>query len=564
MNFGRYAGSGALTLALCWTLTSPALGEDHAHADLMFIGGKVITVDKTDRVVSGVAVMDNRIVAVGDVAEWRGPNTRVIDLKGRALLPGFIDAHSHVAGMANVEANYINVQVPPLKDGKAIIAKLKLAQAGKPKGAWLIGQGTYNQVMPTRAELDAAFPDTPVDLQWSVHDHLINHAAAVALGMGKDFPDPPKGAPGRYERTPDGEVIISRDAPINVPAPTLTYSQMKEGVRNILNDFYLKKGVTTVSDMSDGDTYRAYGELLAEGRLPTRVRINYIVRKADQLDSLIRTGIYTGFGNDRIRVGAIKFFEDGVWGTTAAVNHPFWEGSGTTWVEDNHGGVSFDQSTLNALVLKSRQAGWQVQVHANGDRAQDMVLTAYEAAAAAVPSKDARFRIEHFGHFLVQDPERTQERLARMKRLGVIPSPQPAFLWRLTDTNIKEPNVKFFAFRDLIDKGFHPSGGVDTVGTQNFATYPMFSIQRAVHRDSKYGSIVQPEEAISVMEGIKMFTIWSAEANFLEDKLGSIEVGKMADFVVLGADPLKTPSKRLADIPVDMTVLDGKVVYERR
>lgn len=543
----------------------------HGYADLVFTNGRVITVDARDTIAKSVAVVGNRIVAVGEVADWTGPDTRVVDLKGRALLPGFIDAHSHVEGMANTEAHFINIQAPPLEDGNAIIAKLKAAQAQKPAGAWLIGQGTYNQVMPTRAQLDAAFPDNPVRLDWSAHDKLINHKAAMVMGMTKDFPDPGPGVSGRYERLANGEVMIVRDAPAPWPKEEFTYAQMKEGVRTILEDFYLKKGVTTVSDMSSPATYHAYQELRAQGRLPTRVRINYIVSTHGlpgltaplSVEDLNRTGLYTGIGDDWIRVGAIKIILDGVWGTTAAVYKPFWKGSGTTWIPDNRGGTSWTREELDKAVLEAHRAGWQVQIHANGDRAQDMVLSAYEAAQKAFPREDARDRIEHIGHFLVQDPQRTEERLRRMANDHVIPSPQVAFLWRLTDVNIKEPDMKFFALHTLISRGFHPAGGVDTVGTQNFATCPLFSIQRAVRRDTKYGAIVQPEEAISVMDGIRMFTIWSAYANFLEKSLGSVEVGKLADFVVLGADPLTAPKDKIADIPVDMTVLDGRIAYQR-
>lgn len=534
------------------------------YADLVFIDGKVITVDARDTIASGVAVRGNRIIAVGDVEAYRGPETQVIDLNGRALLPGFIDAHSHVEGMADVESHLINIQAPPLQDGAAIIAKLKEAQAKLPPGAWLIGQGTYNQVMPSRAEIDAAFPDNPVRLIWSAHDSLINHKAAQVMGMTKDFPDPPPGFSGRYERLANGEVAIVRDAPAPWPkTAAFTYPELKEGVRWILDDFYLKRGVTTVSDMSSPQTYRAYQDLRAEGRLPTRVRINYVLRDLKFFDTLKATGIHTGLGDDFVRVGAIKILEDGVWGTTAATYHEHWDGSGTTYTPNNTGGTAFNQDELTQTIVAAHTTGWQVQVHANGDRAQDIVLNAIEAAKAADPRPDARFRIEHFGHFLVQDPERTEERLARMERAGVLASPQIAFLWRLTDENIKEPGVTFFALKTLIDRGFHPAGGVDTIGTQNFATYPMFSIARAVNRDTKYGQTVQPEEAISVMDGIRMFTIWSAEANFMEKELGTIEVGKLADFVVLAQDPLTAPKAKLADIPVDMTVLDGKVVYAR-
>ena len=545
------------------SLAAQSPGEP-LYADVIFTGGKVVTVDSEERIVDSVAIRKNRIVAVGETGPWKGPATKIVDLQGRTMLPGFIDAHSHVAGMANVEAHYVNVQVPPLADTKAIIAKLREAAAKKPAGAWIIGQGTYNQVFPTREELDAAFPDNPVRLDWSAHDRLINHRAAVVLGMGRDFPDPPKGSTGRYERTADGEVAIVRDAPAPWPKDEFTYPEMKEAVRGVLNDFYLEKGVTTVSDLSPGETYRAYAELLDEGRLPTRIRMNYIARDAASARKLLDTGLFTGFGNDWMRVGGLKLFIDGVWGTTAATYKPAWKGSGTTWVPENYGGTSMDQAALDAIILSAREHGWQVLTHANGDRAQDMVISAFEKANKIAANPDSRDRIEHFAHFLTQDPERTEARLQRMAENRIIPSPQVAFLWRLTDTNVKEPAVKFFPLRDLIDRGMHPPGGVDTIGTQNFATSPLFSIERAVRRDTKFGTIVQPKQAITVMEGIKMFTIWAAEANYLEKSLGSIEVGKLADFVVLEKDPLAAAPAEIDEIPVAMTIIDGKIVYERK
>jgi len=568
----QFRGSVAILGLIVLRAALPAYASEHGFADLVLKNGKVITVDQQERIADAVAVQGNRIVAVGDVASWEGPQTRVVDLQGRALLPGFVDAHSHVEGMANTEAHFVNIQVPPLKDAKAIIEVLKRAQAARPPGAWIIGQGTYNQVMPTRAQLDAAFPDNPVRLDWSAHDKLINHRAALVMGMTKDFPDPGPGVSGRYERLASGEVIIVRDAPAPWPKDQeFTYPQLKEAVRGILEKFYLERGVTTVSDMSSPQTYRAYQELKTEGRLPTRVRINYIVSSGAQTlpvsgrltaKDLAQTGLFTGMGDDWIRLGAIKIILDGVWGTTAAVYKPFWNGSGTTWMPNNYGGTAWTQEQLNDAVLEAHKAGWQVQIHANGDRAQDMVLDAYEAAQRAFPRADARDRIEHYGHFIQKD-ERTPQRLERMAKDHVIPSPQPAFLWRLTNVNIKEPDVTFFGIKTLISHGFHPAGGVDTLGTQNFATFPLFSIERAVRRDTKYGAIVQPEEGISLMDGIRMFTIWSAYANFLEKDLGTVEVGKLADFVVLHSDPLTSPIERLSEIPVDLTILDGKVAYRR-
>ncbi len=150
-----------------------------------------------------------------------------------------------------------------------------------------------------------------------------------------------------------------------------------------------------------------------------------------------------------------------------------------------------------------------------------------------------------------------------MKRDNVIPSPQVAFLWRLTDENLKEPDVKFFPMATLIKMGFHPPGGSDTLGTQNFATNPLFSISVAVNRNTKYGSPANPEEAISRMDAIRMFTIWAAYGGFQEKTRGSIETGKLADLVVLSGDPLTVPAEHILDLNVDYTILDGKITYQR-
>ncbi len=542
------------------------------YADLVLRGGKVITVDAQDRVAEAVAVTGNRIAAIGtnqEIARLIGPQTKVIDLNGRALLPGFIDAHSHVEGLAESEHAMVPIQAPPLKDAAAIIAKLKERAAQVPPGTWIVGQGTYNQVMPTREELDRNFPDHPVVLRWSAHDWLINHRADEKADLNRATPDP-KGA-GRIERAPNGEPMILRDAGIELHLPRPTYQQMREWLPVTLTDFYLTRGVTTVYDMSSpAMAYRIYREERDRDELPVRVVLSYIVGVPDitgthdDLEAaMLNSGLRTGFGDDWLRLGAIKIILDGVWGTTAAVYKPAWKGSGTTWVANNFGGVSISQEVLNRQVLEAHKAGWQVWVHANGDRAQDMVLTAIEAAQKAFPREDARHRIEHFGHFLTQDPQRTEERLARMKRDNVIPSPQVAFLWRLTGENLKEPDVKFFAMETLIKLGFHPPGGSDTLGTQNFATNPLFSISAAVDRKTKYGQLVDPDEAISRMDAIRMFTIWAAYAGFQEKTRGSIEMGKLADLAVLSGDPMTAPAEHILDLNVDYTILDGKIAYQR-
>jgi predicted amidohydrolase YtcJ len=572
-------------LALVFAAFLPA--QQLQYADLILRGGKVITVDAQDHIAEAVAVVRNRIMAIGtnqEISRLAGPQTKIIELNGRTLLPGFIDAHSHVQGLAESEHAMVPIQAPPLKDAAAIIARLNERAAQVPAGTWIVGQGTYNQVMPTREELDKNFPDHPVVLRWSAHDWLLNHKADEVAGLSAATPDP--GGRGRIERTANGEPMILRDAGIELPLPRPTYAQMQEWIPESLRDFYLKRGVTTVYDMSDPQVaYRIYREERDKGELPVRMVLSYVIGPTDLLgpkkggealpstlggggvgveDALLRTGLRTGFGDDWLRLGAIKIILDGVWGTTAAVYKPVWEGSGTTWIPNNYGGVNRTQEVLNKQILEAHKAGWQVWVHANGDRAQDMVLTAIEAAQKAFPREDPRHRIEHFGHFLVQDPQRTEERLARMKRDNVIPSPQVSFLWRLTDVNLKEPDVKFFPIATLIRMGFHPPNGSDTLGTQNFATNPMFAMSVAINRKTKYGGLVNPEEAISRMDFIRMATTWAAYSGFQEKSRGSIETGKLADLVVLSGDPLTVPAEHILDLTVGYTILDGKVAYERQ
>ncbi len=548
-----------LTLLVWSSSLSSASAQD--LADLVLRSGKLITVDAENRLATAVALIGDRIVAVGDdeaIAAFIGPETEVLDLAGRAVVPGFIDAHSHVEGLAESENARVPIHIPhSVATPEEIVERLRQRARTLPPGSWIVGQGTYNQVMPTREALDDALPDHPVVLRWSGHDLLINHKA-VEVAKLERIPDPT--GIGRIERTADGEPAILRDAHVELPLPTPTLEDKKRWIPETLREFYLERGVTTVYDMSSPETFALYQDLKDRGTLPVRLSLTY---QARDLESLIAVGLRTGFGDDWLRVGGIKFYMDGVWGTTAATYRPAWKGSGTTWIPNNTGGIRVDQETFNREVLRAHEAGFQIWTHANGDRGADIVLNAYEAAQRALPRPDARHRIEHFGNFLVQDAERTAERLARLKRGGVIAAPQIAFLWRLTDLGVEEPGVKFVPMASLVKEGFKPPGSSDTLGTQNFATNPWFSISVAVNRRTKHGTFAYPEEALTVMDAIRSHTIWAAYSGFEENVKGSIEVGKLADLVVLSADPLTVEPAALMDIVSEIVVLDGRIAHRR-
>jgi len=532
-------------------------------ADLVVRGGKVITVDPSDRIAQAVAVEGNRITAVGteeEIARFIGPTTRVIDLAGRVLLPGFIDAHSHVEGLAESEHARLPIHIPhSLKTTADILTRLRERASEIPAGTWIVGQGTYNQPMPTREELDRAVPDHPVVLRWSAHDLLLNHKAVEVAGL-TDAPDPTNGI-GRIERTPTGEPAILRDTGIELPVPHSTFDEMRQWIPKTLRDFYLSEGVTSVYDMSSPDVaYRIYQDLKEKGELPVRLLMSY---GYTDVEPLLRVGIRTGFGDDWLRVGAIKFHQDGVWGTTAATYHPAWKGSGTTWVPENYGGVRFEQEEFDRRVTEAHRGGWQVWVHANGDRAQDMTIAAYEAAQKAYPRPGARHRIEHFAHFL---------------DAGSRPDCGTAFAHEDGRSHSLAPGRVPLAShgrrggraeREVLPHEDSPRRGVSS---RRRLGHPWHSELRdrpdVLDRgrrepQDEIRDPVQIDEATSVMDAIKMFTIWAAYGGFEEKVKGSIEPGKLADLVVLSGDPLTVRPERLTDLHADLVILDGKIAYAR-
>jgi predicted amidohydrolase YtcJ len=542
-----------LYFAVSWLQPEPP-----EAADLVLRGGKVITVDARDTIAAAVAVKGNRIVALGsdqEIARWIGPRTEVVELSGRALLPGFIDAHTHVDGTAENEHFRVQIQAPPLSGPEEILAKLEARAKELPKGSWIVGQGTYAQPMPKRADLDRALPHHPVLLRWSAHDFLINKKAAEASGITRDTPNPEGGT---IDHGADGEPEILRETATRlakVPAPT--YPEMKEAIRRSLSDLFLAQGVTTVYEMPHAvEPVRIYQELRDSGELPVRLSISYFIGPgyAFELEDLLATGLRTGFGDEWLRVGAVKVILDGA-GVSAATYDPH---PGTT---NNRGTLSRSPEVLAKQVLAAHEAGWQIWIHAIGDRAQDIALDAFEAAQAKLPRADARHRIEHFGNAVVA--KGAEERYDRMARAKIIPVPEASFLWASTGARRPRAGVTSYAIRTLIDRGFHPPGNSDTLGTMTRAINPWFPITRAILRTSRDGTEVDPQEAITVMDGIRMHTLWAAESGFEEDVKGSIEVGKLADLVVVSLDPLSVSPDRLLDLRAEITVVDGKIAFRR-
>ncbi len=548
----------AASKILCVYALSWLQPEPPGEADLVLRGGKIITVDARDTIASAVAVRGNRIAAVGtdeEILRWIGPRTEVVELSGRTLLPGFIDAHTHVDGTAENEHFRVQIQAPPLSGPQEILLKLEARAKELEKGSWIVGQGTYAQPMPARADLDRALPDHPVLLRWSAHDFLINRKAAEVSGITRDTPNPEGGT---IDHGASGEPEILRETATRLAkVPSPTYAEMREAIRQSLHDLFLAQGVTTVYEMPHAaGPVRIYQELRDSGELPVRLSISYFLGPgyAFDLEDLLKTGLRTGFGDEWLKVGAAKIILDGA-GVSAATYDPH---PGTT---ENRGTLSRSPELLAKQVLAAHEAGWQIWIHAIGDRAQDIALDAFEAAQEKLPRADARHRIEHFGNAVVLN--RAEERYDRMTRGKIIAVPEASFLWASTGARRPRPGITSYAIKTLIEKGFHPPGNSDTLGTMTRAINPWFPISRAVLRTARDGTEVDPQEAITVMDGIRMHTLWAAESGFEETMKGSIEVGKLADIVVVSEDPLSVPPDRLLDLRCEMTVVDGKIAFRR-
>ena len=540
--------------------------RDGERADIVFLNGKVVTVDASDRIAEAVAVRDGKIVRVGSnskVKELVREGTKVIDLTGKTLLPGFIDSHTHLVDAALSLRYLVDGRTPPNKSISDILEKIKERSKETSKGEWIIVQGSMfwdrklaEKRYPNKEELDEAAPDHPVVVWASAHVSIVNSKALKVAGITKDTPDPPG---GKIEKDETGEPTgVLRECFALLPLPSYAHEQIKETVKMGAQKWWVQQGITTVHCFCGSYAMRIYQELLEEDELP--LRIHLVVYTEDPrigLESLINLGICAVFGNEKLKLGGLKIFVDGAFmGLSAATYEPY------VGMPNYCGLLQLTPKELTEIAIKANREGIRLCIHAIGDKAQDMALDAIEEALRAVPKRDHRHRIEHLGNVLT-----SKERIKRAKRLGVIPVPTVEWIHAYGDFIEEflgpERAKQSFPIKTLFDEGLRPPGCSDTLGTEPLSINPFFSIWCAVTRKTFAGNKLIPEEGISVMDGIRMYTINGAYAGFEENVKGSIEPGKLADMIVISDDILTVPADKIKDIRVDMTMIDGKIIYQK-
>lgn len=553
----------AATLVLIVSGVIPAVtpAQSKPAADLIIANAKVWTGDRSLPAAQAVAVLGERIVAVGsnaDIQAWQGPKTHTIDATGKLLLPGFNDVHVHfVSGGSQLDNVQLNDAASPQEFARRVAERAKSI----PKGEWILG-GDWDETkwnpaqLPTKELIDPVTSDSPLFVsRYDGHMALANSVALRMAGVTAKTPDPPGGAIVRdAQGNPTGALKDAAMDYVNKVIPPLSHDQRLHAVKRALAHA-ASLGVTSVQDMNpEYADIAIYAELLEKGELNTRI---YAAPLITQVEDQVKIGIRHAFGGPFLRIGAIKAYADGSLGSaTAYFFQPFDD------QPNNHGLLSDEMQPLSLMrdrMMKADAAGLQICTHAIGDQGISIILDLYSEITKAHGEADRRLRIEHAQHMAAKDFD-------RFAQLHVIASVQPYHA--IDDGRWAEKRIghdrasRTYAFRTFLNHGVRLALGTDwNVAPLN----PMLTIYAATTRatlDGKNPAGWFPEQKLTVPEMVEAYTMGSAYAEFQENEKGSIKPGKLADMVLLSEDIFSIEPKKIREVKVLKTIVGGKLVWD--
>lgn len=575
----RAAGVGILlSLAILGTATQlgaqqakqgAAKAAEATSPDLIFVGGPVLTMDPAATVAQGVAVRGDRIVAVGGESAIRalaGPGTRVVELAGRTLAPGFFAPHDHFPGAGNLAVHLVDLNSPPIgriETMADLIEALRARAAQLPAGTWVVGRGYDDTLLrekrhPTRADLDQVSTEHPVWITHiSGHFGAGNSKALEIAGITRDTPQPNGGVIRKDPKTgePDGVIeettsLVTRHIPARNRAERFAAIEWA-------NREYLSKGVTTTVIASNVSRQTLTDFIGARQAGILNLRIIAMAARANRKNAATKALLDT-VPAELLRLGGVKVVQDGsIQGFTGYLSAPY-----HTPFNGNANYTGYprrDRQALIEMITQIHCEGFQSAVHANGDAAIDDVLEAYAVALAKCPRGDTRHRIEHA-------QTARPDQLARMKELGVTPSifVGHVYYWGDRHRDIflgPERGARISPLRTATDTGLRWTLHDDTPVTP---VNPLQLVWAAVNRVTTSGKVLGPGERVTPLEALRGVTIDAAWQNFVEDERGSIEVGKLADFVILSDNPLTIAPEKIREIRVLETIVGGRSVYVRQ
>lgn len=529
------------------------------HADYVFVNGEVVTVNPENEIAQAVAIRGNEICAVGtteEISSLRGSETRVVDLRGNSLLPGFIDSHLH---MLLYGTNQLGVDCKNgVRSIDEITARLAERARNTPEREWVRGWGYNDQKLaegrhPTRRDLDEVSTEHPViAVRTCNHISVANSTALELLGITRDTPDPEGGQISRGE---DGEPtgVLKETAHMSAFQASRYSSEDTMEALEIADRDFVRLGITSIHEAGGygPDQMRAMYQAVAEGRVKVRIyaMVCSLNRSEEFVRKMISAGLVTGVGDERFRIGPAKIFTDGASsGPTCATREPY------TSNPNDSGILYYSQEDIDGILGAAHQEGFQITAHAIGDRAVEMVINCVEKALGKRPRENHRHRIEHAGMV-------PPDLLERMKRTGIVPIPNPAFFYEFGEGYVKNYGGRvehMFPLADYAKEGIVAASGSDTPVT---VPNPMRGIYCAVTRRTESGTPVGESQKTTLMHAIRSFTINGAYASFEEDRKGSIEVGKLADLVVLDESILSASPEGILSMKPTLTMINGEIVF---
>jgi predicted amidohydrolase YtcJ len=559
-------------------------------ADRILLNGKVITVDKRDSIQQAVAIKGQHILAVGssaDIQKLAGPDTEIIDLAGRTVTPGLLDAHAHFAAGGLSRLLSIDLSYPNVKSIADVVTLVAERNTSLESGAWLVGRGwDEGKLQELRyiyaSDIDPVSGNRPAWLTHTMgHYGVANSLALMLAGIDETTPDPPGGVIDRdADGKPTGVLKESAMDLVTRHIPAAGEADKREGIRQMAQAFN-SECMTGAKDPGIGwgegsyedslNAWQAYQDVLAEGALS--VRIFALWRSPQDMDearSLIReilyfTKPYESTGNDQLISGGIKIFADGSGGARTAWVWDNWNKNRTGLDEGNSGYPAFDADTIRNLIFLYHQNGLHMGVHAIGDRAIDWVVASYALALQSDGRKGLRHSIIHANI----PTELAMNTIVALQREfdAAYPEPSPGFTWWIGDTYAGNFGVdrsqRLNPFRTFQNKNILWASGSDFNVTPFPARYGLWaSIARepllGVYGKDAFGTA----ESVDIHAALRSQTRWAAQQMFLEKKIGTIEAGKYADLAVWDRDFYSIPTASIKDAVCEMTLFNGEVVYQ--
>ncbi|RLI10043.1 amidohydrolase [Candidatus Bathyarchaeota archaeon] len=531
------------------------------YADMILRDGEIITLDPHHTVAEALAIKDGRVLETGsssEVSRLAGPDTRVIDLDGRAVTPGFISTHDHFLEHGIAAEFVSDVRYPRAKNLRDIASIIAERVAKTEKGRWILAAGWDETLLeehrlPNRFDLDPVSPENPVWIRRVFEMGVANSRALKEAGIDRDTPDPPL---GKIDRDEDGEPTgILRGRAMDLVLRTIppwTLEEREQAIRRACRDF-LAQGITSVIEPGIlMPQLQAYRSLHQKGELTVRIFVQYgFLHDVEEVREAIRR-IKVG-GDDMLRVIGLKFALDGGVGPRTALMYDPYEGQ-----PENRGVQLIEGETLKEMTRVGHEAGFQVAIHAIGDRAIDIAVDAYRYAQESYPRSDPRHQIVHC-YFP------SEKTLRQIEELGVLVNTQTPFLYWLGDSFLEaigpERCARCIPIKTLLQRGI-------AVGNSHDATVtppkPPIGLNASVARKTIKGEKIGAEEAVTPLQALTTYTTLAARHAFMEDKIGSLEKGKYADIAVWNKNPLKVEPEGLKSLEVEMTLVEGVIRYSNK